>query len=169
MIERVAEVLLAAFASHPFAWSTKTSALAEVRKSLQPDHLSLAMLSDDGSPLGWIGGIAGYQGHTWELHPLAVSPAHQRRGIGRALVGQLEARVRERGGRNLWLTTDDSTGSTTLFDTDLYPDVLTHLAGLVSNGHPIDFYRHLGFIVTGAIPDAYGPGRHEYVMAKRLS
>ncbi len=168
-IEQVAGVLLAAFAGHPSAWSTEDEAVAEVRASFGPDRLSRVALNDNGVPVGWIGGISGYGGITWELHPLAVLPGAQRMGVGRALVMDLEARVRERGGRNLWLTTDDPTGRTNLFDCDLYPEVLARLATLRdTGGHLIGFYQRLGFTITGVIPDAYGAGRHEIVMAKRI-
>lgn len=168
VIDGAAEVLLSAFAGRPFAWSSKGAALTEVRESLLPGHISLVALSDDDSPVGWVAAIAGYEGATWELHPLAVSPAWQGSGVGSALLNALEARVRERGGRNLWLTTDDSTGGTNLFGIDLYPEVLQRLMELHAGNHPIGFYRRHEFVVTGVIPDAYGPGRHDIVMAKRL-
>src|SRR3712207_8740892 len=63
-------------------------------------------------------GIRQYSGHVWELHPLVVSPAHRRPGIGRALVTDLEARVSERGGLTLWLGTDDEHDQTTLSGVD---------------------------------------------------
>lgn len=170
LVEQVAEILLAAFAGNPSAWSAWDAAVEEVRESLGSDRLSRVALDVDGAPVGWIGGISGYGGVTWELHPLAVSPGVQRQGVGRALVLDLEARVRELGGRNLWLTTDDATGRTSLFGADLYPDVLGRLATLRdTSGHPVGFYQRLGFVVTGVIPDAYGLGRHDIVMAKRIS
>jgi aminoglycoside 6'-N-acetyltransferase I len=64
----------------------------------------------------------------WELHSLVVRPDLQRRGIGRALVGDLEARVKERGALTLWLGTDDEANMTTLSGVDLYPNVLEHLS-----------------------------------------
>ena len=81
-------------------------------------------MDTDGAVLGWIGGIPSYGGNVWELHPLVVRPGFQRLGIGRALVADLEAHVRERGGPTLWLGTDDEAGMTTLSGVDLYPSVL---------------------------------------------
>jgi aminoglycoside 6'-N-acetyltransferase I len=64
-----------------------------------------------------------------------------RRGIGRALVADLEARVGERGALTLWLGTDDETGMTTLSGVDLYPDILGHLSSIENlRGHPYEFY-----------------------------
>jgi aminoglycoside 6'-N-acetyltransferase I len=80
------------------------------------------------------------------------------RGIGSALVVDLEARVAERGVLTLWLGTDDETGMTTLSGVDLYPDVL---------GHPYEIYLKLGFSIIGAMPDANGWGKPDIYMAKR--
>jgi aminoglycoside 6'-N-acetyltransferase I len=67
-------------------------------------------------------------------------------GVGRALVSDLEARVRERGALTLWLGTDDEADMTTLSGVDLYPDVLDHLANIQNlRGHPYEFYSRLGF------------------------
>jgi GNAT superfamily N-acetyltransferase len=92
------------------------------------DRIARVAVGDDGVVLGWIGGIAQYDGNVWELHPLVVDPWHQRQGIGRALVTDLEDQVRQRGGLTLWLGTDDEDGVTTLAGVDLYADVLGHLA-----------------------------------------
>ena len=85
--------------------------------------------------MGWIGGIPAYDGKVWERHPLVVRPDLKRRGIGSALVVDLEARVAERGA--LTLGTDDETDITTLSGIDLYPDVRGHLANTENlRGHP---------------------------------
>jgi aminoglycoside 6'-N-acetyltransferase I len=166
----VAEVLRAAFRGLSASWQEATEALEEVQESLGPGRLSRVALDDDGSVLGWIGGISGYGGHAWELHPLAVRPDAQRRGVGRALVADLEAQVRLRGGGTLWLGTDDEDGRTNLAGKDLYPDVLAHATGLRSmRDHPWAFYRKQGFVVVGLLPDASGPGKPDILMAKRIT
>jgi aminoglycoside 6'-N-acetyltransferase I len=99
-----------------------------------------------------------------------VRPDLQRRGIGSALVADLEERVRERGALTLWLGSDDDTGMTTLSGVDLYPNVLEHLANIENlRGHPYEFYQKLGFSIIGAMPDANGPGKPDIYMAKRCS
>ena len=119
--------------------------------------------------LGLIGGRPQYEGHVWELHPLAVHPEHQQRGIGRALVADLEERVRERGALTLWLGTDDEGGQTTLSTVDLYPDPLEHLARIRNlRGHPYEFYQKVGFVIVGVVPDANGWGKPDILMAKRV-
>ena len=166
----VAEILVAAFAgTGATAWPDVEAGLEEVRESLAPERISRIAVDDGGRPLGWVGGIAQYDGYGWELHPLVVAPAHQRQGIGRALVADLEAETRRRGGLTLWLGSDDENDRTSLGGADLYPDVLTHLAALRDiGGHPITFYRSLGFVVVGAMPDANGRGKPDIFMAKRL-
>lgn len=169
-ILQTARTLAAAFPGedYPGGWAHLPDALAEVRESLAADRLSLVAVEDD-DVVGWVGGIRHYRGHTWELHPLAVHPDWQRRGVGRALVAALESRVRGAGGHNIWLTTDDDTGVTSIAGRDLYPGVLASLATLTAGPDSrITFYLRLGYTITGCIPDAYAPGHHELVFAKRL-
>ena len=94
----------------------------------------------------------------------------QRRGIGRALVADLEDRVRERGAVTLFLGTDDEDDRTSLGGIDLYPDPLQHLERLRNlRGHPFEFYRKCGFVVVGVLPDANGFGKPDIYMAKRVA
>ena len=104
------------------------------------------------------------------MHPLAVSPAHQRQGFGRALLAYLEERVRERGGLTLWLGTDDEVDRTSLGGAELYPDLLGARAAIRDlGGHPYEFYLRCGFLLAGVVPDANGPGKLDSLMAKRVS
>jgi aminoglycoside 6'-N-acetyltransferase I len=170
LIDQVAALLVAAFADGFDAWRTQTEALEEVRESFGEGCLSLVALDAAGAALGWIGARRGYSGHAWELHPLAVRPAQQGRGVGRALVAALEARLRALGAGTVWLTSDDHVGRTSLYGRDLYPDVLAQLAGMTNpGGHPYGFYQRLGYSVVGVIPDAYGPGQPDIILAKRLA
>src|SRR5690349_4013039 len=94
MMQQAAMLLVDGFREHaPDAWPDLESGRAEVRESLLPDRISRVALGDDGTVLGWIGGMPQYDGRVWELHPLVVAQSHQRRGIGRALVADLEARA----------------------------------------------------------------------------
>ena len=168
--QAIAEMLVAAFAgTGTEAWPDVDAGLEEVRESLAPERISRIGVDDAGRPLGWIGGIPQYDGHVWELHPLVVATAHQRQGIGRALVADLEAETRRRGGLTLWLGSDDENDRTSLGGVDLYPDVLAHLAALRDiGGHPFTFYQRVGFVVVGAVPDANGRGKPDIYMAKRV-
>ncbi|MBX6342845.1 MAG: GNAT family N-acetyltransferase [Thermomicrobiaceae bacterium] len=164
-IRQVAEILTDQI---PHGWPTLEEALAEVRESFEPGRVSRVALDDDGSVLGWIGAIPTYS-HAWELHPLVVRGDRQRRGIGSALVADLERLLRERGCLTLYLGSDDETAQTSAASVDLFPGVLGHAARLrVVGSHPLDFYRRLGFVVIGLLPDANGPGRPDIWLAKRL-
>jgi len=93
-IEQVASIVVEAFREHwPEAWPNMEAALEEVAESFEPGRISRIAV-DDGTLLVWIGGIPHYRGRVWELHPLVVSMAHQREGIGRALVADFEEQLR---------------------------------------------------------------------------
>jgi len=168
-VRQAAELLVEGFRDDwPEAWPDMDADLREVHESIGEGRICRVALDQSGAVLGWIGGIPSYDGNVWELHPLVVRPDLQRRGIGRALVADLEQRVRERGGLTLWLGTDDETGMTTLSGIDLYPNVLERLANIENlRGHPYTFYQKLGFSIIGAMPDANGPGNPDIYMAKR--
>jgi aminoglycoside 6'-N-acetyltransferase I len=152
------------------AWRTQEAALVEVRESLEQDRISRVAVDEAGDVLGWIGAISSYESHAWELHPLVVRRDRRGRGIGRALVADLEDQVRRRGGLTLYLGTDDENGRTSLTGIDLYPDVLRTLGGLRNlRDHPFSFYQAVGFAVVGVIPDANGFGKPDILMAKRVS
>ncbi len=170
LIRQAAVLLVEGFREHwPAAWPDLDSALEEVREALEPGKVCRVALDGD-TLLGWVGGIPGYEGNVWELHPLVVHPAHQGRGIGRALVADLEAQVRARGGLTLWLGTDDEDDMTSLSGVDLYDDLPGRLAAIRNlKGHPFDFYRRCGFVVAGVVPDANGRGKPDILMAKRIA
>lgn len=170
MIEQAAQLLCDAFkANWPTAWPTLAAALAEVREFFTADRLARVALADDGTLLGWIGGCEMYKGHVWELHPLAIRPDQQGQGIGRALVEDLEGQVAARGATTLWLGTDDENAMTSLAGKCLYPNVWEHIANIRNlRRHPYEFYQKLGFVITGVIPDANGPGKPDICMSKRV-
>jgi aminoglycoside 6'-N-acetyltransferase I len=171
-VHDVAMLLVDTFREHaPDAWPDLESGLAEVRESLLPGRISRIALADDGETvLGWIGGIPGYDGRVWELHPLVVAAAYQRQGIGRALAHDLELLARERGGLTLWAGADDEDGRTTLGGADLYQDLpgqITSVRNLAD--HPYTFYQRLGFTIVGVMPDANGFGKPDIFLAKRIA
>jgi aminoglycoside 6'-N-acetyltransferase I len=170
-IEQAATLLVAGFRAHaPASWPDQTSALQEVYEALEAGKICRAAIDEAGDVLGWIGGISQYDGHVWELHPLVVAPQHQRQGIGRALVQDLEQQVRRRGGLTILLGSDDEDGQTTLSGVDLYDDIwgrIAHVRNL--HGHPYEFYQKLGFRIVGVVPDANGFGKPDILMAKRVN
>ncbi len=151
--------------------SYKASGEAEEETSsflTDPERFAIAAVDGD-RVLGWVGGIRGYS-HALELHPLVVDPAHQRQGIGRVLVSALEAQACAEGFLTLHLGTDDDYGGSNLFGAELFPDPLAKLAQIAptEQGHAFFFYLKQGFVPTGVLPDANGPGQPDIFMAKRV-
>jgi aminoglycoside 6'-N-acetyltransferase I len=169
-IEQVAAILVAAFAEqYSDAWPDMRSALDEVRESLEPGRISRVARDAGGAVLGWVGAIPQYRGRVCELHPLAVDPARQGQGIGRALVRDLEIQARARGAGVVLLGTDDVRGLTTLSHVDLYQDLWEHVRQIRPLGrHPYLFYQKLGYSIVGVVPDANGSGKPDILMAKSL-
>lgn len=167
-IVAAAEITVAAFTHFPDTWDTIEDAHQEIMEALEPGKICLIAVDDDGQVLGWIGGQHSYS-MVWELHPLAVHPAHQGKGVGKILVAALEKRIKEAGGLTVMLGSDDEIDGTNLYGRNLYPDVLgaaQHIA--ITNGHPYAFYQKQGYVITGLIPDANGFGRPDIIMCKRL-
>ena len=169
--QQVAALLVESFREHwPAAWPDINSALKEVDEMLAPDCICRAALDDEGIVLGWIGGIAQYDGNVWELHPLVVKVDRQGQGVGRALVLDFEDQVRARGGLTITLGTDDEDAMTTLSGVDLYDNLWERIANIRNlKGHPYEFYQKLGFVITGVMPDANGLGKPDILMSKRVT
>lgn len=165
--EQAAALLVEGF-DEPRGWPTLELARDEVAAVLQQGFARAAV--EESTLLGWVGGLPDYAGRVWELHPMVVRREYRRRGIGRALVDVFEAEARRRGALTATLGTDDDAGMTSLADVDLYEDVPRHLAGLrdLGRSHPFLFYRKLGYVVTGVVPDANGRGRPDIYMSKGL-
>lgn len=169
LAEGAAHLLVAAFAWQPDTWDTLEDAREEVSAALEDEHINIVAVDGSGAVIGWVGGFHAYA-RVWELHPIAVLPAWQKRGVGTALMRAFEAAVRERGGLVITLGTDDVLGQTSLAGKDLYPDLWTELANIRNlGGHPFSFYQRLGYHVTGVIPDANGFGKPDILMCKRLA
>lgn len=165
---QAAELLVEAF-PHDNGWPTLDAAIEEVTEALLPERRCRAALDDDGQLLGWIGSTPGYRGRVWELHPLVVRASKRGSGIGRELVRDLERTLTAEGALTLWLGTDDDHGETTLARVDLYPDLLARLAELrAPSTHPLGFYLHVGFALSGVVPDANGRGLPGILLSKRL-
>jgi aminoglycoside 6'-N-acetyltransferase I len=170
LVKAIAAMLVDGFRQNaPEAFPDLATAIAEVHESFAPDRVSRVALDDQGMAVGWIGGIKHYNGHTWELHPLVVRLDHQRGGIGRALVSDLEQRVVAAGGSTIYLGTDDEQSQTSIAGIDLYPNIWQQVQNIRNfRDHPYEFYQKLGFVIVGVIPDANGLGKPDILMAKRV-
>ena len=164
--EQAAALLVDGFDEHPRGWPDLESATEEVSHVLGRGFAFAAI--EDARLLGWIGGLPEYEGRVWELHPLVVRRQYRLRGVGRALVAAFEDEARRRGALTFTLGTDDDGGQTSLAGVDLYEDIPRHIAELRDLGsrHPFLFYRRMGYVVTGCMPDANGPGRPDIYMSK---
>jgi aminoglycoside 6'-N-acetyltransferase I len=150
------------------SWTTLTEAEQEVAEMLAPERIVRVAIAS-GQLIGWIGGIPGYDGHVWELHPLLVAPEWQRQGVGRALIQDFQALVLAKGGLTIQSGTDDVTDATTLSSVDLY-DNLREKVRTIRNlhEHPFEFYQKQGYTIIGVVPDANGRGRPDILMGKRV-
>ena len=170
LVQQAAQLMVDAFREHwPDSWSTFEEGLQEVQEMLQNDRICRAAVDEQGNLLGIIGGIPGYDGNVWELHPLAVQPSMQGRGIGRLLILDLEEQVRSRGGLTITLGSDDVDEMTSLANVDLYENLwekVRHIRNL--KNHPFEFYQKMGYTITGVVPDANGRGKPDILMSKRV-
>ncbi len=170
LIQQAAQLLVDAFREHwPDAWPTLEDGLEEVHEMLEIERICRAAVDEQGNLLGIIGGIPGYDGNVWELHPLAVQPATQGQGIGSALVHDLEEQVRAKGGLTITLGSDDEDSMTSLADVDLYENLWEKIRDIRNlKNHPFGFYQRLGYTITGIVPDANGVGKPDILMAKKI-
>jgi aminoglycoside 6'-N-acetyltransferase I len=164
---QAAELLVEAF-PYNNGWSTLAGAIEEVDESILPTHRTIAAL--DGNQLaGWVGARPSYRGRVWELHPLVVRAGLRGRGIGRALVDELDRTVAAAGGLTMIVGVDDDVGVTSLGGVDLYPAPLDHLRALTAPPeHPLGFYLRMGFVMSGVIPDANGFGLPDFTVSRRI-
>ena len=166
--QQAAAILAEAFPDEN-GWPTIELGLAEIDWIIGQSGFVRAAV-DNSAVLGWIGGLPEYRGRVWELHPIVVDRACRLRGVGRALVLAFEHEARNRGGLTATLGTDDHYGQTSLSGVDLYADLPGCITGLrdLGTGHPFLFYRKLGYVVTGLMPDANGRGKPDIYMSKKL-
>ena len=171
LVQQAAQLLVDAFREHWVdAWPTLEEGLQEVHEMLEVERICRAAIDEDNNLLGMIGGIPQYDGHVWELHPLAVQPAMQGRGIGKLLVEDLEQQVHLRGGLTVTLGSDDEDNMTSLSNVDLYENLWEKIRDIRNfKRHPYEFYQKLGYVITGIVPDANGIGKPDIIMSKKVA
>jgi len=170
LTQQAAQLLVDAFHEHwPEAWPTLDDALKEVHEMLEAERICRAAVDEQEKILGIIGGIPTYDGHVWELHPLAVQPNLQGQGIGRALIEDFEEQVRQRGGLTITLGSDDEDNMTSLSNVNLFENTWEKIQNIRNlKGHPFEFYQKMGYGITGVVPDANGVGKPDILMSKRV-
>ena len=85
-----------------------------------PDGAAFVAFAD-GVPVGCVG-VRRLRAEVGEVKRLFVLPAVQRRGVARALLGELESAARALGYRELWLDTHDA-GPADLFRSIGYAEI----------------------------------------------
>ena len=170
LIQQAAQLLVDAFHEHwADAWPSLEDGLKEIHEMLETERICRATIDDNENLLGIIGGIPQYDGHVWELHPLAIQPAMQGKGIGRTLVEDFEEQVRLRGGLTITLGSDDEDNMTSLSNIDLYENLWEKVRDIRNfKRHPFEFYQKMGYVITGIVPDANGVGKPDIIMSKRV-
>lgn len=171
LVQQAAQLLMDAFREHWVdAWPSLDDGLEEVHVMLEAERICRAVIDENNNLLGVIGGIPQYDGHVWELHPLAVQPSMQGRGIGKLLVEDLEQQVHLRGGLTITLGSDDEDNMTSLSDVDLYENLWEKIRDVRNfKRHPYEFYQKLGYVITGIVPDANGIGKPDIIMSKKVA
>jgi aminoglycoside 6'-N-acetyltransferase I len=171
VIQQMGEILYLALREHwPSSWKSIAEGIEEVHEILEEGFALAAFHPETQQVVGWIGGLPEYDGHVWELHPLAVHPDFQGRGIGTQLVKHFEAEVQQRDVVTIMLGSDDEDNMTSLSHADVYKDLGESIRTIQNyKNHPYSFYQRLGYTIIGVIPDANGLGKPDILMAKRLT
>ncbi|HBE39725.1 MAG TPA: hypothetical protein DDW27_00685 [Bacteroidales bacterium] len=84
--------------------------------------------------------------HSWELYWIAVHQEHRNKKIGKALLEAIENKVRNKGGKIIWIET---------------------------SGRPLyssteEFYKRNGYEFQASLRDFYGPGDPKQIYSKVL-
>lgn len=148
-------------------WPTFLEAMNSIREWLKPKNNLLAAIEDE-KVIGFGGITPKYDGNVFELEVLAVKNERHRNHIGSSILQVLEQTARERGGRTMYIGSDDETGETSLSDVDLYVDLPKKIADFIPGAHPTGFYIKQGYKIVGVLPDANGDGKPDIFLVKRL-
>jgi ribosomal protein S18 acetylase RimI-like enzyme len=91
----------------------------EIEKKLKRDPDLFLVAEDEDEIVGAV--LGGFDGRRGLVYHLAVAPEHRGRGLGSALMAEIESRLKAKGCRKYYL-------------------LVTH-----DNGGVVDFYRRLGW------------------------
>ncbi len=166
LLRGVADLLVAAF---PTIYSDVTQALADVVQ-FAPEDLSLVARDSDGAPIGCLRAEHFKGQASAEIKLVAVHPTRRRQGIAQTLVLAAEERMRQSGCVTMLATVGDTRGRTSLYGVDVTEDAPGLLADFRCHpDHPAGFFLEVGYRLVGVLPDAYGPGKHDLTLARRIS
>ncbi len=164
-VDEAAELLEAVY---PHLALTPGDAEEEIRRVQTDESIFIVRVVED-ELIGMIGARPTHGSTGFELFPHVVEPTEQNQGLGTVLLYMLEQELARRGATVLFLATEDEFGDTTLFDADLFAQTFESIRSMKAvNWHPFVFYRRRGFQVVGVIPDAFGVGKPDILMAKKI-
>lgn len=95
-------------AFYPKGWQVRQKADVAALLDTEPENIWLAFIG--GVPVGYIGIRIHSEDRMGEIHIIAVSPRHQRKGIGRQLLQFAERRIRASGMKMIMVETIGDSG-----------------------------------------------------------
>lgn len=95
-------------AFYPHGWRVRQSSDIEAFLDSEGDRVWVAI--KESAVLGWVGIRLHPKDHMGEIYILAVDPAHQRRGIGKALIDSALEKMRAAGMAIAMVETGDDPG-----------------------------------------------------------
>ena len=131
---------------------------------LESERICRVAVDEQGRLMGIIGGIPAYDGHVWELHPLAGSAVFAGTGHRQGAGGGFRGTGSRQGRLTITLGSDDEDNMTSLSGVDLYENLWEKIRDIRNlKSHPFGFYQRMGYIITGVVPDANGIGQAGYL------
>lgn len=156
----------------PQAFPDINDAINEIGRLCTGDTVArVTVIGDENKPVGLVGATRLPGGTLWKVYPLFIEKPQQKKGFGKALLYDLEHQVRARNGKILWAEIPDIKHQTSLGDGDLFPDVMMRARRMRTRegmSHPFEIFRHVGYEIAGAMPDAYGFLKPCVLMARKL-
>ncbi|NLN45263.1 MAG: GNAT family N-acetyltransferase [Clostridiaceae bacterium] len=164
-VERAGALLVEAF---HHSWPDLVAGIKEIEGCLEEGKIALIARRGE-QVVGFAGAMPQYGITGWELHPIVVARDVRGKGVGRALLREIETRVADRGGIMLYAGSDDESDQTSLSNCDLYDGLWERIRDLSNpGGHAVGFYFRCGYRLVGVMPDANGYGKPDLYLAKRL-
>lgn len=168
LIRQISEFLFECFKKYSPEYLPDIAACkSEISESF--NEVSRVMVNNHGEAIGWIGAIKGK--YVWEIHPIAVSPPEQSKGLGQRLVKDIIRLAKEQGAVAVWAGTSDETGVTSFSGIDPYNSLFNNMTLdkiEAPTDHAVTFWFKAGFSLVGLLPDEEGLGKPGIHFAKRI-
>jgi len=145
------------------------TAIETVNESIADENICIG-IKINNELIGWGCLCPDYWDKTWELHPFAISTKFQGKGYGQMLMGKIEKLAQEKGAIGIILGSGDEGKLTSLSEKEINEEnIFEEIKNIKNNkNHPYEFYKKCGFIIIGIVPDAYGSGKTDIIMWKKI-